>query len=311
MESTTGLPSDEYLNYTQLENAFIDLDTKITSKQSAIDNINYANSNTNNNITCHYCGKKGHMERDCRKKKRDQQGNSNGQQRRNSTQNSNHFTNKSYDNKQGNEEGYNKKKSVTCYSCGKKGHYANECPEKKSNKDENAHLATTQREYIGMLVSDESTINQSSSEETNSSSSQGPNSSLDASTTTSGTITDQSTEDSFTEDHSVEFRRQHFQRVSNNPLFQPPPNVHFKSADLNDMIPSEDQFQAPHPEVPHQQLYAHTEGHENNTDVYPQTSMSRMLEFRRVTETRMDRYYRVMNHCTIVSTLAQTGFFGQ
>ena len=140
-----------------------------------------------------------------------------------------------------------------------------------------------------MLVSDESTINQSSSEETNSSSSQGPNSSLDASTTTSGTITDQSTEDSFTEDQSVEFRRQQFQRVSNNPLFQPPPNVHFKSADLNDMIPSEDQFQAPHPEVPHQQLYAHTEGHENNTDVYPHTSMSRMLEFRRVIETRMDR----------------------
>ena len=84
VESTTGLPSDECLNYTQLEDAFIDLDTKITSKQSTIDNINYANSNTNNNITCHYCGQKGHMERDCRKKKRDQQGH--GQQRRNSTQ---------------------------------------------------------------------------------------------------------------------------------------------------------------------------------------------------------------------------------
>ena len=86
VESTTGLPSDECLNYTQLEHAFIDLDTKITSKQSAFDNINYASTNTN--ITCHYCGKQGHIERDCRKKKRDQQGNSN--QRKNSTSQQNY-----------------------------------------------------------------------------------------------------------------------------------------------------------------------------------------------------------------------------
>ena len=92
IESTTDLSSDKCLTYTQLEDAFIDLDTKITSKQSTVDNINYAS--TNNNITCHYCGKKGHIERDCRKKKRDQLGNTNGQNNRNSNQNSNHSTNK-------------------------------------------------------------------------------------------------------------------------------------------------------------------------------------------------------------------------
>jgi len=191
------------------------------------------------------------------------------------------------------------------------GHYANECPERKSQKDEQAHLASTEREYIGMIISDESTIHPSSSEETTTSSSQGQNSSLDTSITTTSTTTDLSTDNSFTEDQSIDFRRQQFQRVSNNPLFQPPTNVHFNSANPDDLIPAEEPFQQPHPDVPHQQLYAHTQAHEHNTYVYPHTSMSRMLQFRRVTETRMDRYYRVMNHCTIISTLAQTGFFGQ
>ena len=81
IETSTDIPLEKCLTYTALEDAFIDLDTKITSKQKSFDNINYASTNTN--ITCHYCGKQGHIERDCRKKKRDQLGNSN--QRKNNT----------------------------------------------------------------------------------------------------------------------------------------------------------------------------------------------------------------------------------
>ena len=101
LETNTDTPPDKCLTYTALEDAFIDLDTKITSKQKSFDNINYASTNTN--ITCHYCGKQGHIERDCRKKKRDQQGNSN--QRKNGTSQQNYHQTRHYGNSNNNKNG--------------------------------------------------------------------------------------------------------------------------------------------------------------------------------------------------------------
>ena len=98
IETSTDMPLEKCLTYTALEDTFIDLDTKITSKQKSFDNINYASTNTN--ITCHYCGKQGHIERDCRKKKRDQQGNSN--QRKNYISQQNHHQTRHYGNNNNN-----------------------------------------------------------------------------------------------------------------------------------------------------------------------------------------------------------------
>ena len=121
------------------------------------------------------------------------------------------------------------------------------------SQNESAHQATTEQEYIGMLVSDESTINPSSSGETNNTSMQ-ENTSFDTSINTTAESSAAPSDYSFTAQHTIEFRRRQFDAVSRNPLYQPPPAANFNSAEGDDIIPAEHPFEEPHPSVPNQQL---------------------------------------------------------
>ena len=77
-------------------------------------NGNDKGKDSDKNIICHYCKKPGHRQKDCRKRKADQQ--------------------KSADVKNAQQQTSSDNKDKTCAYCKKKGHVARDCPKKKSDE---------------------------------------------------------------------------------------------------------------------------------------------------------------------------------
>ncbi|GKY91165.1 hypothetical protein MPSEU_000089300 [Mayamaea pseudoterrestris] len=70
---------------------------------------------------CHKCHKFGHVKRDCPDKKKDDKGEKGSNVKNNGA---------------GSKGNGDKKKNITCFNCGEKGHYASKCLKKKSNSSQ-------------------------------------------------------------------------------------------------------------------------------------------------------------------------------
>ena len=128
------------LTLSKVEDYFIDIDTKLARSRNG--RTERVNTVTSQNIICRYCGKKGHKEFECRKKKRDMEA------KRGKTP---------Y--KPQNRKPVDMSK-IQCYRCKEYGHYANspKCPLFKKNKEQ-ANAATEketpQQEYVCCAVGKE------------------------------------------------------------------------------------------------------------------------------------------------------------
>jgi hypothetical protein len=96
------------------------------------------------NIVCSYkpCGKKGHTYAECRKRKRDEEYKAKGTKRQGTSQKRTKPFSKA---------------DITCHKCKKKGHYANECPEKTTTPQQ-AHRASVDTKITRTSSSNESDV---------------------------------------------------------------------------------------------------------------------------------------------------------
>jgi hypothetical protein len=274
--------SVEKMTLTSVEDAFIDLDTRLSLRKRDGEGLHFAT--TQNKVTCNYCGKQGHKEYECRKKKRDQEAKPKGNH--NKSNRNNYQTN--------NNGGKKDLKDVQCYKCGKNGHYARDCPERNQKQKALLALGRFPKEYCAMAH-----ITDSSS--SNSLSNQG---SLEESSSNSFESNNEAKQnENMTDEERLEIRRINLESVASN----------FPAREVNFGIEGDEiseevlEFDDQDNQESTGLINHLTQEHYNNDDIYPFTSLSRLVCWRKAQETYLDKLYRIMKHTTIITILSQTG----
>jgi hypothetical protein len=252
-------------------------------------------ASTQSKITCNYCGKQGHKEFECRKKKRDQESKGNGNYNRG---NGNYNRGNGNNSQRNANPGKRDLKDVQCYKCNKYGHYARDCPERKQKEKALLALGRFPKEYCAMAH-----ITDSSS--SNSFSNQG---SLEESSSNSFESNNEAKEnEDMTDEDRLESRRANFEGMAYHfPLRE----SHFgiESDEISEEVLNfDDQEDGEGTGLIHHL----TQDQYDNDYIYPFTSLSRLVNWRKAQETYLDKLYRSMKHSTMITNLCQTGMLAR